>query len=84
MLFNCFNLVDLFSKGDSIRLKNLTFISSISICSLNNVHAKTMYHLKWRYSKYSQKDLHIISVSKNEKVIGYAFLKFDKKKSIKF
>jgi len=83
LLLTPFNLYDLFSKSKYERLSNLDSIKFSSIYRFNNAMEKTKAHIRWRYSKYSQENLHVISVKEDQKVIGYAFLKVEKREGLK-
>ncbi len=51
---------------------------------LNNSMQKDKQYYKWRYSHYAENELHILKVVDEDNVIGYAILKVEKKKGLRF
>ena len=82
--FTVFNVFDLFSKKKIERIHSVNEINSAPVFSFENAAFKTEQHIKWRYSNYPPDALHIISVKDGNYTTGYAVLKIEKKKGIKF
>lgn len=84
IIITFFNLVNALKNKSYKRVTDLDSINIPKPYSFNNALNKTTEHIKWRYSRYSSQEMHIIEINKTEKILGYAFLKAEKKKGIPF
>jgi len=84
LLITPFNIADLFSKNDVVRLSSIDEMSFAAMYKYDNAMLKSEAHFKWRYKLYSEKNIHLLAVKKNNAIIGYAILKSEKKKGIRF
>ncbi|MEO8763518.1 MAG: hypothetical protein ABI416_04485 [Ginsengibacter sp.] len=86
VIFDLFSISHLFKKKNYEELKSIDEIGSSYFENrycFDNAMQKDGQYYKWRYSQYG-KNLHIIKVFDKENIIGYAFLKEEKKRGIKF
>ena len=78
------NPFDLLSKRKYHRIASIDSIKFNTDFKFNNSFLKSAEFFLWRYKLYDINNLHIISITENEIIIGYAFFIVEKKKSIKF
>jgi hypothetical protein len=83
ILIKIASLPSLFARKKYALIKDINSIPSIGNSNLNYSRKKNIEYFKWRYSECEKKNLKIISVSDNNKLIGYAFLITKKKFGIK-
>ena len=83
-LITFLNPVDLFAKKKYTRVEDINTIDVTTLFHFSNAMQKSMAYFQWRYRKYTKEDLHVIAVIEDQQTIGYAFLKVEKKKGIKF
>jgi len=83
VLIKIAGLFAFFSKKKYTEVSDINSIN-ISHSNLNNSRKKNIEYFKWRYSECEKKNLNIISVSENNKIIGYAVLITQKKLGVNF
>jgi hypothetical protein len=83
-LITFLNPVDFFAKKKYKRVENLASIKTDPIFHFDNTMQKSIAYFQWRYKKYTPENLHVIAVTEDQQTIGYAFLKGEKKKGIRF
>lgn len=84
LLITLFNPLNLFFKKKYKSVENLNSIDYFQFYHFNNSMLKSKEYFQWRYYKYTEKKLRIITVLENKKEIGHAILLVEKKKGIKF
>jgi hypothetical protein len=71
-------------KKDYVRLGNAGEIDLENAVSFQNSLVKNREHYIWRYANYSPEKLHIIRISKDGQQLGYAIMKSEVKKGLRF
>jgi hypothetical protein len=66
------------------RLKSIPVEAFTGMKRFPNSLVKDAAYFNWRYSSYPERKVHIIQVSKNNEICGYAVMKTDRKKGIPF
>lgn len=84
VVLSFFSPLRFLKKNDFERITDLNSVRVLHPYQFNNALEKSTEHMQWRYRKYTFPALHIIAVKKNDVIIGYAFLKAEKKKGIRF
>lgn len=73
-----------FGRNQIKRITDVGAIKNFKGIQLDNAVIKTEAFYKWRYSGYPEAVIHILEITKNDKVAGYSFIKTFHKKKIPF
>lgn len=84
LLISFFNPLSFIQQKEVERLESINEVKWDSFFQFENAMEKSLSYFKWRYAIYTDNELHIISVSNQGSLIGYAFLLVKTKKGIKY
>ncbi len=87
VFFNFFSIANFFRKDNFRLLKSIDEIDASffrKAYHFDNAAIKDESYYKWRYHQYTKKNLHIIAVFDKKNILGYSFLKVEKRRGIKF
>lgn len=84
IILSLFSVFNFFSRESYKILDHVSLIQNLQFFQLDYALDKSMEYLRWRYNSYAKKELHILELSENNSIIGYAFLKPIKKYGLSF